>query len=78
MGLRVDSGSNVHTPLGKISFNDEKLKGNLKAFIQKVIEKKPTTVKSTYILGAVLSSTMGPGWQLNLDSIDPRSKNCLL
>jgi len=75
---RVDIGSNIHSPLGKVSFPDESILGNLKSLMNSVIEKKPASVKGTYLLEAYISSTMGPGWKVSIDSIDPRNKGCLL
>jgi large subunit ribosomal protein L1 len=75
---RVDQGSTIHAPLGKVSFEEEKIKGNLKALMQSIIERRPPTLKGTYLLGANMSSTMGPGWNVSLESIDPRTKTCLL
>jgi len=76
--FRVDQGSVIHAPLGKASFVDERLTGNLKSLMQALIERKPASVKGSLFLNATLSSTMGPGWKVNLDTIDPRNKNCAL
>jgi len=75
---RVDVGSNIHSPLGKVSFEQDKILGNLKSLMGSLVEKKPISVKGQYFLSAYVSSTMGPSWRLALDSIDPRNKNCLL
>jgi len=75
---RVDQGSVIHAPLGKVSFTDDRITGNLKSLMNALIERKPASVKGALFLQATLSSTMGPGWKVNLDTIDPRNKNCLL
>lgn len=75
---RVDSGRNLHSPLGKISFEDQNILINLKSFMETVVEKKPSTVKGTFLLAGYLSSTMGPGFRIDLNTIDPRSKQYVL
>ena len=62
---RVDKTSIVHCPIGKASFTEEQLTGNLKALMDAIIKAKPAAAKGTYIKSAVLSSTMGPGIKLN-------------
>ena len=62
---RVDKTSIVHCPIGKSSFTEEQLNGNLKALMEAIIKAKPAAAKGTYIKSAVLSSTMGPGIKLN-------------
>ena len=62
---RVDKTSIVHCPVGKASFTEEQLAGNLKALMEAIIKAKPAAAKGTYIKSAVLSSTMGPGLKLN-------------
>ncbi len=62
---RVDKTSIVHCPIGKSSFTEEQLAGNLKALMEAIIKAKPAAAKGTYIKSAVLSSTMGPGIKLN-------------
>ena len=56
--------------IGKVNFDEEKLVENLKAFVEAIIKVKPTTVKGTYIKNISVSSTMGPGIKLDLNSID--------
>ena len=62
---RVDKTSIVHCPIGKASFTEEQLTGNLKTLMEAIIKAKPAAAKGTYIRSAVLSSTMGPGIKLN-------------
>jgi len=62
--FRADSGGNVHVPVGKRSFPPEDLKANIEAFIERIRQLKPASAKGRYILGAALSTTMGPGIRL--------------
>ncbi len=58
---RVDKTAIVHVPVGKASFDAEKLVDNFNTLINAVIKAKPSSAKGTYIKSVVLSSTMGPG-----------------
>ena len=62
---RVDKTAIIHCPVGKASFDDEKLGENLRVLMEAIIKAKPAAAKGTYIRSAVLSSTMGPGIKLN-------------
>ena len=70
VNYRTDSYVNIHAMIGKVNFDEEKLVENLKAFVEAIIKVKPTTVKGTYIKNISVSSTMGPGIKLDLNSID--------
>jgi large subunit ribosomal protein L1 len=59
--FRVDKTSNIHVPIGKVSFPKEKLLQNFAALMEAVIAAKPSTVKGIYIHRVTLASTMGPG-----------------
>ena len=63
---RVDSGGNLHIPVGKVSFAPEKLVENLNAAITSIQANKPASIKSTYILSSFLSTSMGPSIRLTL------------
>ncbi len=63
---RVDAGANVHGPVGKASFGPDKLADNVRAFVDSVRAAKPHTSKGTYIRRVTISSTMGPGIQLDI------------
>jgi large subunit ribosomal protein L1 len=58
---RVDRTGNVHAPIGRVSFDVEKLEENLDAFMDSIIRARPASAKGTYLKGVSLSSTMGPG-----------------
>ncbi len=58
---RVDKTGIVHVPIGKVSFEVNKLLGNLKALIDVIVKAKPASAKGTYIKSVVLSATMSPG-----------------
>ena len=63
--FRVDKTAIIHCPIGKASFTEEQLQGNLRTLMEAIIKAKPATAKGTYIRSAVLSSTMGPGIKMN-------------
>ena len=62
---RVDKTAIIHCPVGKASFEEQKLVENLKTLMEAIIKAKPAAAKGTYIRSAVISSTMGPGIKLN-------------
>ena len=72
VSFRVDIGRNIHAQIGKMSFTDEQLLRNWHAVMKSLVEKRPPTLKGKYFTEAYLRSTMGPGWQINLNDIDPR------
>ena len=63
---RSDKGGNVHAGVGKMSFDEEKLAGNVHAFVEQIRHAKPSGVKGNYIKSATLSATMSPGVPLQL------------
>lgn len=70
VSYRTDSFGNVHGIFGKASFDDDKLIENLKAFVNVIIKSKPSTTKGIYIKNISISSTMGPGIKLDINSFD--------
>ena len=62
---RVDKTAIAHCPIGKISFENEKLVENLRTLMEAVIKAKPASAKGTYIRSLYMSSTMGPAIKLN-------------
>ena len=67
---RTDSYGNVHVLIGKVSFDNEKLVENLKAFVSLILKTKPAVVKGKYILNVSISTTMGPGIKIDANSFD--------
>ncbi|RMD51125.1 MAG: 50S ribosomal protein L1 [Ignavibacteria bacterium] len=65
--FRVDKAGIVHTSLGKLDFEEEKLVDNAKAFLQTIIKLRPSSAKGQYVRSLYLSSTMGPGLPINKD-----------
>ena len=70
VNYRTDSFGNVHGIIGKVSFDNDKLVENLKAFVEAIMKVKPSTVKGSYVKNISISSTMGPGVKLDLNSFD--------
>jgi len=62
---RVEKAGIVHAPVGKASFEVDKLKGNLMTLMDALIKAKPSTAKGTYLKKVTISATMGPG--INID-----------
>ena len=67
---KTDSYGNVHSVIGKVSFDDAKLLENLNYVVNTIAKSKPTVVKGKYILNISISSTMGPGIKLDQNSFD--------
>ena len=63
---RLDRLANIHVPLGKVSFEDGKLRENMATLIEAVNAAKPREAKGQYIRSATLTTTMGPGIHLDL------------
>lgn len=59
--FRVDKTGNVHAPIGRVSFDAQRLADNLGAFMDSIVRAKPSAAKGTYIRSVTVSSTMGPG-----------------
>jgi large subunit ribosomal protein L1 len=66
---RVEKAGIVHAPVGKISFENDMLRGNIVALIEALIKAKPSAAKGTYIRKISLSSTMGPGVPLDVADV---------
>ncbi|HPF43529.1 MAG TPA: 50S ribosomal protein L1 [Syntrophomonadaceae bacterium] len=62
---RVDKNSIVHAPIGRVSFDIEKLQENLNAFAGALIKAKPAAAKGTYMRSVSVCSTMSPGIRIN-------------
>lgn len=67
--FRAEKSGIVHARVGKASFADKELIENMKAFIEAIKKAKPTGAKGTYIEKVSLTTSMGPGLKIDLDSI---------
>ncbi|KEO54600.1 50S ribosomal protein L1 [Thioclava pacifica] len=66
--FKVEKAGVIHGGIGKVSFTEEQLAQNVRAFVDAVSKAKPTGAKGTYLKKVSLSSTMGPGVSLDLTS----------
>ncbi|MBN1164823.1 MAG: 50S ribosomal protein L1 [Candidatus Krumholzibacteriota bacterium] len=62
---RVDKGANIHVPVGKKSFDRQKLVENIKALMLELLRAKPASAKGKYLISVHLSSTMGPSVKID-------------
>ena len=67
---RTDTFGNVHAIFGKASFDDAKLAENLRSFVEVILKAKPQTVKGNYVKNISISSTMGPGIKIDVNSFN--------
>jgi large subunit ribosomal protein L1 len=67
--FRVEKAGIVHTSLGKLDFDQEKLAENTRAFLSTIIKLKPASAKGQYIKSLYLSSTMGPGLKISKEEV---------
>lgn len=58
---RAQKDGNVHVPIGKVSFDDNKLVENFDVLVSTLVKAKPAAAKGTYLKNIAISSTMGPG-----------------
>jgi len=65
---RLDRAGQILAPIGKVSFDTEKLSENLKALVDALNRAKPASAKGVYLKSIAISSTMGPGARLNAAS----------
>ena len=63
--FRVDKTGIIHAPVGKLSFGTDQLRDNAEALIGAVLKAKPSAAKGKYVRGVSVSSTMGPGIQVD-------------
>lgn len=67
--FRLDRTAIIHLPIGKISFDKEKLLENLAAAVEAIVKAKPSGSKGQYIRSAFLCTAMGPGFKLDIPSM---------
>ena len=62
---RVDKTGIIHAPIGKVSFEEDKLVDNFRTLLDTLIKAKPAAAKGQYVRSVTVSSTMGPGVKIN-------------
>jgi large subunit ribosomal protein L1 len=62
---RLDKSNIIHTPIGKVSFGEEKLIDNFSALLEAIVKAKPAAAKGQYLKSVTVASTMGPGVKIN-------------
>jgi large subunit ribosomal protein L1 len=67
--FRVEKAGIVQAGIGKASFTEDQIAGNVKAFVDAVLKAKPAGAKGTFVKKVSISSTMGPGLKLDLNSV---------
>ncbi|MEE8823546.1 50S ribosomal protein L1 [Lentilactobacillus sunkii] len=65
---RTDRDGNVAVPVGKVSFDTDKLVGNLKTIEDVIVKARPASVRGVYVNNVSISTTFGPGVKVDLDS----------
>ena len=70
VSYKNDSYGNIHTIIGKVSFDNDKLAENLKYVVTSVAKAKPASVKGVFINNISITSTMGPGVRVDKNSFD--------
>jgi large subunit ribosomal protein L1 len=66
--FKVEKAGVIHAGVGKVSFDDQKLAQNIRAFVDAVSKARPTGAKGTYVKKVSVSSTMGPGVSVDISS----------
>jgi large subunit ribosomal protein L1 len=72
--FRVDKTGVLHVPVGKVSFDQDKLLENAQTLIQAVLRAKPAAAKGKYVRSATICSTMGPGVSLDVTPFNARAQ----
>lgn len=67
--FKLDRTAIIHVPVGKVSFDEQKLADNLLAVIEAVVKARPSGAKGQFIRSAYISTTMGPGIKLDIRPI---------
>jgi large subunit ribosomal protein L1 len=67
---RTDKAGIIHSTIGKVNFESEALRGNLQALIKDLVKLKPASSKGVFLQKVAVSTTMGPGIQVDKASLD--------
>ena len=67
---RVEKAGIVHVPVGKASFDENKLADNTKAVLESILKAKPASSKGKYLKNVTISTTMGPGIKMDTAAIE--------
>jgi large subunit ribosomal protein L1 len=73
--FRVDKTGIVHAPIGKASFDTDRLLANAHALVDSVVKAKPSAAKGKYLKSVTVSSTMGPGVRIDTTAVDAATKH---
>lgn len=73
--FRVDKAGVVHAPVGKISFATERLVANAHALMESIVKAKPAAAKGKYLRSVTMSSTMGPGVDIDTTHVEELTKH---
>jgi large subunit ribosomal protein L1 len=66
---RTDKVGNIHVPVGKASFDKEKLVENISVFVREIVRNRPASAKGQYVKNLTVSSTMSPGVKLDVQAL---------
>ena len=69
--FKVEKSGIVHAPVGRVSFEADKLQANLNALLTAIMRAKPAGAKGQYLKGVTISSTMGPG--IKIDTLEAQT-----
>lgn len=72
--FRVDKNANIHVPVGKASFDADKIRENIEAVMNAIVRARPSACKGTYMKACSISSTMGPGFKLDPSALQSQYK----
>ncbi|MCY8106719.1 50S ribosomal protein L1 [Bacillus mojavensis] len=67
---RVDKAGNIHVPIGKVSFEDDKLVENFTTMYDTILKAKPAAAKGVYVKNVAVTSTMGPGVKVDASTFN--------
>ncbi|WP_159353706.1 50S ribosomal protein L1 [Bacillus velezensis] len=67
---RADKAGNIHVPIGKVSFEDEKLVENFTTMYDTILKAKPAAAKGVYVKNVAVTSTMGPGVKVDASTFN--------